>query len=458
VLPGAWGIDPQAADDTQQESVGLLQRLIQADTSNPPGDDSPAAQVIQEHFGANGIDLTVVGESPALPNCVARLAGTGGGPTLLLLGHLDVVPAIASEWTEPPFSGEVKGGYVWGRGALDMKSQLAAQAVAFVRLARRARAGGRLRGDLIYAATADEETGEHCGAKWLLENALDLVRTDYVVNEGAMDRFTFAGRPSYALDVGEKGYANCRITIHGRPGHGSVPMRRDNAVGGLARVIDALGRYHPEVHGAHVPLEFIDRAVASPGLRARLRDPVTAQAAVRELALRDRAAAALIEPALGLTLSPTLVRAGEDAVNVIPSAAEVVVDCRVLPGQSIEDVQREIAQALSEVDAQWDLEVFAFTAGNASPASSPLHDAIAATMADLVPGAGLVDTILPAFTDCVHFRSALPDVVAYGFSPLIQETGAEVRGRLHGIDERIAVRDLVFQTEFFERLAVRLLG
>ncbi len=149
---------PLRADDPDAV-VGLLARLIRADTSNPPGDVRPALAVLTDFFAANGVEAQVVGEAPEVGNLVARLHGSGGGRSLLLLGHLDVVPAAPEGWQEAPFAGRVRDGYVWGRGALDMKHQLAAQAVAFARVALRAAAARPPRGDLVFAATADEETG-----------------------------------------------------------------------------------------------------------------------------------------------------------------------------------------------------------------------------------------------------------------------------------------------------------
>jgi acetylornithine deacetylase/succinyl-diaminopimelate desuccinylase-like protein len=449
-----------AAEDAgvRDEVVELLSRLIRADTSNPPGDVTAAARVLEQYFRDNGVTPTLIGEFPELPNCIARLDGGGAGPSMLMLGHLDVVPAEAAEWTEPPFSGLVKDGYVWGRGALDMKNQLAAQAVAFVRLARRAEAGEKLRGDLVFAATADEETGERCGAKWLLENSPELVRTDFVINEGGMDLFETGDRHLYTIHAGEKGYAACRVTIHGRAGHGSVPLHRDNAIRGLAHVIAAFGRYEPEVSTLRLPAAFIDRVVADPRLRKRLKDPATVHAALRDLAAVDAGTAATIEPVLGLTFSPTIVRAGGAAVNVIPSHAEVTVDCRLLPGQSTEDIRREVARALAHVEEPWEMELLNFMPGSESPAQTPLRDAIAATIEEFVPDAEVLCGHFSGFTDAAHFRATFPGIVAYGFCPFIVESAAAIRPRLHGVDERIAVRDLVLQTLFSERLATRLLA
>jgi acetylornithine deacetylase/succinyl-diaminopimelate desuccinylase-like protein len=460
--PGDRQSDADLAEQLREEVVGLLAELLRADTSNPPGDARPAAAVLQRYFRDHGVEPALLGEDGTLPNVVARLDGDDSGPSLLLLGHLDVVPADPGAWAVPPFSGAVQDGYVWGRGALDMKNQVASQAVAFVRLARLAREGHGLHGDLVYAATADEETGMRCGAAWLLREHPELVRADYAVNEGGLDMFRLGDGRLYTIHTGEKGYANCRITVKGRAGHGSVPLRHPNALRGLAQIVEALHAYEPEVRTEHLPVDFVERAVADPGLRARLLDPATAQSAVRELAAAEATAAVpgaagIIEPMLGLTFSPTVAEAG-DAVNVIPGSAELVVDCRLLPGQTEDDVRRELRQALAGVDAEWELELFGCMPGNASPARSPLRDAIVATLAELVPDADVVDALFSGFTDSVHVRNAFPGTVAYGFCPFVVETGDKVRPRLHGVDERITVEDVVFQTVFTERLVRRLLG
>jgi acetylornithine deacetylase/succinyl-diaminopimelate desuccinylase-like protein len=453
-----WDADGAGAE-VRDEVVGLLGELIRADTSNPPGDVRPAADVLVRYFREHGVKPTVAGEDETTPNVTARLPG-GDGPSLLLLGHLDVVPAGAGAWTHPPFSGAVADDFVWGRGALDMKNQLASQAVAFTRLARRVREGGVLSGDLVYAATADEETGVRCGAAWLFREHPELARAEYAVNEGGLDLFRRDGRRLYTVHTGEKGYANGRITVLGRAGHGSVPIRGgDSALEGAAAVITALQRYEPEVRTEFLPCAFIEQAVADPALRARLTEPATAHAAVRELAATDPAAAAVIEPMLGLTVVPTVVRAGE-AINVIPGSAELLVDCRVLPGQTEEDVLRELERALEDVDARCEVEISDFMPGNSSTTDSRLHDAIVATIQESlseVGGVVVVDALFSGFTDSTHVRGSFPGAVAYGFCPFVAETADRVRPRLHSVDERIAVEDLVFQTVFSERLALRLL-
>jgi acetylornithine deacetylase/succinyl-diaminopimelate desuccinylase-like protein len=202
------GLTRDERRELQRETIALLARLLQADTTNPPGNETRAALVLQEYFAGHGLDAQLVGDLPDRQNLIVRLSGARRGPRLGLLGHLDVVPAEADEWTLPPFCGAVRDGYVWGRGATDMKNQVAAQAVAVTRLAR---AGAPFAGELLFMATADEERGDYCGARWLVRQRPDLVRCDYLLNEGGGTYSVVDGTRLYPLTVGEKAFADFRI-------------------------------------------------------------------------------------------------------------------------------------------------------------------------------------------------------------------------------------------------------
>jgi acetylornithine deacetylase/succinyl-diaminopimelate desuccinylase-like protein len=438
----------------EREAVALLAELLRTDTTNPPGNETRAALVLGEYFARHGIEAALIGELPDRQNLIVRLAGARPGPRLGLLGHLDVVPAEPAEWSVPPFSGEVRDGYIWGRGATDMKNQVAAQAVALTRLAR---AGTPLAGEILFVATADEERGEHCGAHWLVTEHPDLVRCDYLVNEGGGAFSTAGGVRLYPLTVGEKAFADFRITVHGRGGHGSVPLHDLNPIERLGRVIAALAGHDAAVAVAPLTARYIDRLVADPDLRTALKDPERARGAVRRLHELDAEAAYLIEPLLGVTFSPTIVRGGGEAVNVIPSHAAVDVDCRMLPGQTGDDVRREVAAALAGIPG-WEFAWTDVTSGNESPVPTPLSDTVERVMAELVPGSEVVPLHLCGFTDSRWFRAAFPDIVAYGFCPFVAEDAATMGGREHARDERIAVSDVSFQVRFFELLAGTLLG
>ena len=448
------GIDEREARELADESVGLLARLLQADTTNPPGNETRAALVLQEYFTSHGLASELAGDLPDRKNLILRLPGSRPGPTLCLLGHTDVVPAEADEWTLPPFSGAVVDGYLWGRGATDMKSQVAAQAVAVTRLAR---AGADFAGEIVFAATADEEVGEYCGAKWLVEKRPDLVRCDYLLNEGGGTFSWVDSTRVYSLTVGEKAFAQFRIVTRGKGGHGSVPLHDLNAVELLGRVICALADHELPVSVAPFSAAYIDRLVADPELAARLKLPATGRAAIRDLHAIDPELAYLIEPLLGITFSPTIARAGGEAVNVIPSHARIDVDCRMLPSESRDDVRREVEKALAACDGRYEFEWVDVTEGNESPVPTPLSEAIDRTMAAMVPNAVVMPLHLCGFTDSRWFREHIPGVVAYGFCPFVAEDTAEMGGREHARDERIHLDDLPLQALFFERLVHELL-
>jgi acetylornithine deacetylase/succinyl-diaminopimelate desuccinylase-like protein len=433
------------------ETTELLSALIRIDTTND--NETAAAELVRSYLASAGVESRLVGELPRRQNLVARLPGRRQGPTLLLLGHTDVVPAEPDEWSVPPFSGIVKDGWVWGRGALDMKNQIAAQAVALARLARD---GADFAGDVVYVATCDEENGQHCGARWLVENEPELVRCDYLLNEGGGEYSRVDGGLLYPVTVGEKAFADFRITVRGQGGHGSVPLHDKNAVERLARVIAALADHQPEAVVQPLTAAYIDVLIADEGLRVRLKDPTTARGAIADMHAADDPLAYAVEPLLGVTFSPTVIHAGSGAVNVIPSHAEVDVDCRILPEQRAEDVEREVRRALAGIDG-WEFDWVDVTVGNESPLPTPLSESLERVLVRSVPEAKLVGLHLSGFTDSRWFREAFPEAVAYGFCPFVDEDTDAMGDRCHSADERVSVADLAFQAYFFEQVTRDLL-
>ena len=450
------GIDPAVVAEVERETSELLSALIRIDTSNPPGGETRVAEFMQRWFRERGLEGVVVGEPAERASFVLRLDAARPGPSLLLLAHEDVVPANAPEWRVPPFSGLIRDGYVWGRGAVDVKNLVAANAVATARIAA---AGGPGAGSLVYACTADEEEGSVGGARWLVANRPDLVRTDYVINEGGGHFLERGGRRVYILESGEKGTAQFRVVVKGEAGHASVPLRSGNAVVAAARVVDALVSHELPLVIDGSSEDLVRLLVDSPALSARLRDPKTVRAALVDLARRDVQLADMIEPLYGFAFSPTIVHSNSVAVNVYPSRVEVSVDCRMLAGHDEQEVLREVRTALDGMEADWDLEwVGSVVRGNSSPYPSPLSEAIQKTLERHVPEAVIANSHSVGFTDSNWFRAAYPDTVAYNFAPHLVEGYDEVTPRYHNVDERILVRDLAFQSLFAERVALELLG
>ena len=231
------------SDTVRDEATQLLSRLIQVDTTNPPGKETAAAELLRDYLEANGLECELYARTPERANVVTRIRGTGDGPSLLLLGHTDVVLADPAEWSVPPFSGEVRDGEIWGRGALDMKSEVAANAVAIASLARE---GFRPMGDLIFAATADEEVGDGFGLEWLCEAHPDAVRCDFAINEGGGDRLRLDGATYWICATAEKMSAPFRITVRGRSGHASMPGIADNALVKAAPLVELIAGYRPQ--------------------------------------------------------------------------------------------------------------------------------------------------------------------------------------------------------------------
>ena len=448
------GLEPAVVAEVERETSELLSALIRIDTSNPPGNETAVAEFMDRWFREAGLVGQIVGEPEDRRSFVLRLEGQRPGPSLLLLAHEDVVPACGADWQVPPFSGLIKDGYVWGRGAIDIKNLVAAHAVAVRRLAA---AGAPFAGSVTYACTADEEEGSVGGARWLVKHRPDLVRCDYVVNEGGGGFIEHADGRVYLLESGEKGTAQFRLVVHGEAGHASVPLRRGNAVVAAAQLVGALVAHELPVVIDGSSRELVELLVADPELRARLRDPAEARAALAELGSRDLRLAEMIEPLYGFAFSPTIVKSNSAAVNVYPTRVEVSVDCRMLAGHDEAEVEAEVRAALAGVDAEWDLEWIGVTRGNASPYPTPLAEAIRTVLQRHVPDAEIANSHSVGFTDSNWFRAAYPDTIAYNFSPHLVESYDEVTVRYHNVDERILVRDLAFQALFAERVALELL-
>jgi acetylornithine deacetylase/succinyl-diaminopimelate desuccinylase-like protein len=436
--------------DLASESVQLLQRLIAFNTVNPPGNELPAQQHLHALLTDAGFECELLGAVPERPNLVARLRGEDrdpAHPTLCYLGHVDTVLAEPSEWSRDPWSGDIADGYVWGRGALDMKSQVAAEVAAAVSLAR---SGWRpARGELLVVAVVDEETGGGLGAEWLTRTHPEKVRCDLLLNEGGGAVFEYGGPPArrrYGVCCAEKGVFRFTLTTEGVAGHASMPKIAENALLKMGPLLTRLAERQPAYTLTAEPAAF---------LRGIGEDPGDPAGAVANLLAADPRLASMFEPMLGVTFAPTRIRASEK-INVIPSRAEVKVDCRVPPGLGEAEVLRGIAEVLG--DDGFRIEFTERVVGNRSPADSPLMEAISGWIAERDPGAEVVPVILPGFTDSRHFRAAFPECVAYGFFPQRHQSLLESMPLIHAADERIDVRDVAFAAEFFADLARSVLG
>ena len=432
--------------ELQDETTAVLQRLVRFNTVNPPGNERPAIEYLATYLESAGFETEILGATEDRANLVATLGGEGDGPTLLYLGHVDTVLAEPSEWRHDPWSGELDGGYLWGRGALDMKSQVAAEAVAGATLAK---LGWRpARGALKLVFVADEETGGEFGAQWLCTNHPDKVRCDMLINEGGGEHFQFGGARRYGVCCAEKGIFRFMVTARGAAGHASLPRTGDNALLKLGPVLQRLQERQPSYDVTEGPAEL---------LRGLGADPDDPERAVAQIGQSAPELLTLLEPMLGVTLTPTMAHAS-DKINVIPSRAYLKVDCRVPPGLGEETAMARIEEVLGEQAGEYEIEFTEKVSGNSSPVQTSLMSAIEAWIADNDPEASTVPVILPGFSDSRWFRAAFPDCVAYGFFPQRHQSLFEAAPLVHNADERIDVRDLGFAASFYADLARELLG
>jgi acetylornithine deacetylase/succinyl-diaminopimelate desuccinylase-like protein len=433
------------AEELERRATELLQRLIRFDTVNPPGDERQCQELLRGELERAGFEVELLEARPNRTNLIARLAADSDGPTLCLLGHVDTVLANPDDWEVSPWSGEVRDdGCVWGRGALDMKSQVAAEVAAACLLAEQ---GWRpASGELKIVATADEETGAACGAQWLCAEHPDKVRADYVINEGAGVSFEYGGRRIYPVCVAEKGVFRFTLTARGSAGHASLPRIADNALTKLAPALEAMasGRVAAPEHSPEP-----DAFLAALGV-----DGSDLAAAIAAVEATDPRIAVLLEPLLGVTLAPTMVSAS-DKINVIPSEARLRVDCRVPPGLGRDHA---LARIRERVGDDYEISFDETVVGNRSPIETPLMDAIEGFVAREDPGAAVTATALAGFSDSRWFRDAFPDCVAYGFFPQREMDLFEAAPLVHGANERIPVADLGLAARFYAEAAERLLA
>ncbi|HEY8870547.1 MAG TPA: M20/M25/M40 family metallo-hydrolase [Candidatus Limnocylindrales bacterium] len=443
----AIGADGWAA--ATDELVATLRHLIRIPSINPPdppGAELEAANWIAAALQDEGLRPEVLEPVPGRGSVAARLLGDGsGGDPLLLLAHVDVVPAPADEWTHDPFAADVADGYVWGRGAVDMKNLLAMEIEVVRLLAREARAAGRdpasdpipgLTRDILFVASADEEAGGIDGASWIVNHRPELVRAAGAINESGAIATPVGGRTFYPIMVAEKGYAVFRITVHGTWGHGSMP-RDDNAavlaseavrrlaVPGEPRITTVMETFLRGVE-AGLPPRFgpLLRSIAAGS------DPSAANDAC------DLTHARALRALVRNTISTGVLRAGVK-YNVIPGKAQIEIDCRQLPGTSVEAMRQEVLGRLGDLGPACDVELLIAAEPVEASTDTDLYRALEATLRDHDPDGVPLPVMAPFATDGKHLvRLGVP---SYGFSPLQLEPAERYLDRFHGVDERVGI-------------------
>jgi len=416
------------------ESVEHLRQLVRFKTINPPGEETQAAKYLKEVFDREGIPAEICEPQPGRGSIVARIAGDGRERPLLLLSHLDVVPAVAKDWAHDPFGGELINDEIWGRGTQDCKNVAATWLAVMLRIKRLGLTPAR---DIIFAATADEEMGGVFGVKWLAENKWDLIDAQYCLNEGGGNALRLGGKQYFTYQTGEKSVCWFRLTARGTAGHASVPLP-DNPVVVLSETVAKLGRARLPIHITPTVTDFVR------GLAAAQPEP--RRAALLNILDPSRADRALVEAVgeqhvndfsamLRNTATPTILRAGEKT-NVIPAEAVCDVDGRILPGQTADDLEREIRAVIGDAVA---MEFSRTGVPTESDPRTPLADAIVKALAKHSPDSAVVPYLVPGATDARYLRPR--GMIVYGFVPTLPEVDVK---SVHGINERLPVRSFAF--------------
>ncbi|MBO0845670.1 MAG: M20/M25/M40 family metallo-hydrolase [Nocardioides sp.] len=436
-----------------EEVIEVARELIRLDTTNARepglGNETRCAEYLCDYLTRHGVEAELVAREPHRANLVARIRAStdGGSGSLAFVGHTDVVPCDPRDWTHPPFAAVLDDdGWLWGRGAVDMKNEVAARAVAMAELAR---TGFRPSDDLWLLAVADEEDGvADVGMPWLLRERPDI-RPTHSVNEGGGERLVLTdGRQMIGMSVGEKGTLPVQITAVGEAGHASIPTLGDNAVPLLARLLPRLGDGMPDPSPAPEAMAM---------LRALLgRNEPDLEVALREAEALYDGLGDTIRSLMGSTLAPTMLW-GSNKRNVMPARATAEVDIRILPGTTRDEVEARVRGLLGD-DIAYELGwPEAMVAASSSPVEGVVPAAIAAFLADEGDPGTILPTLCSGFTDSNYLRAAA-GTHAYGFSPFRATPNEVLEAGYHNANERVHVDDLLLSTRFHVDLARRVLG
>lgn len=428
------------------EAVQLLQELIRIDTTNPPGNERAAALHLQKLLEADGIETRILEVAPGRANLYARIKGDGSRRPLILLSHTDVVMAEPQRWTVPPFSGELRDGFIYGRGAIDMKGTATVHAT-LMRLLKRLNVS--LKRDLILLAVADEEAGG-TGASSIIEKYPELIRgAEFLLNEGDVVYVKDGKVQQYGVDVMEKAALWLKIIAKGPAGHGSIPLANSS----VDRLLDALER----LRRWETPIQVSPAVAESYRMRAQQQtDPVlknaysNLQRAFKNPALRKKL---LTDSTLNAEVRNTFTITGlqgSDKVNVIPGMAWAQIDARLLPGETPDAFIETLRRVLN--DPALEIEILESSTPTGSSADTALMHAIRKVAARRDPGVPVIPTMLTSSTDSAKFRSA--GITAYGFEPFKLDDGE--LNRSHGDDERVSVENLGFALQFLYEVIIEL--
>jgi acetylornithine deacetylase/succinyl-diaminopimelate desuccinylase-like protein len=424
------GVPDASTHGLRAEVAELLRRLIMCDTSNPPGHETQAAAVIEDYAGAAGLQCRRIAKDPDRANLLVTLPGRGDGPTLGFLGHFDVVSTRREDWSVDPFAAIQRDGMIWGRGAVDMKCQVAATTVALATLARE---GLRPNGDIMLVLMADEEIGSAGVGSPYFVQALPDLQLDYVVGEGSGERFQTPAGPIYMLDCGVKQSASATLTVHGAAGDASLPGTGRNAAVELGRLLERLAAYEPRTRVPPAIAPVLDVLAGPDGSPQERLSRARASHPGLDRILRARTTT-VIQATVAEVPSPQ---------NQVPDRATATLVCILVQETSAEELEQELREALG--DGPYELELVPPKGGRVSSPDTPLRAAIEDFLAEHDPEACLVPGLAYGYSDCDVMRKAYGSI-AYGFIPFRHADPMVNLETKHGVDERVLVDDLEFQT------------
>jgi len=423
------------------EIESLLANLIKIQSVNPPGGETEVAKYLKHLFDEYRIPNEIVEPSPGRGSFIAYLGD--GEKRLLYLSHTDVVP-VSEGWTFAPFSGEIKDSFVHGRGALDCKGLVAAEACAVISLAL----SDKLRGRLIFAATADEETGGTLGVKYLVENCKEKIMADFAINEGGRQPLRIDDKICHFTQIGEKGICWMKLKTSGRSSHGSLPMLGDNAVIKMTEVIKRLAEHQPQIVLIPEVKHLIQAIARLQGFDNVINEENIDQVIQR---LEDKIFAGYLSAATRITISPNVIHGGVKT-NIVPDACEAEVDIRVLPGQDREYVVKTLGPLIGDAE----MEITQYHAPTFSTSESEGYRLVSDTLKEFVGDAMILPCISSGSTDSKFLREV--GIPCYGIGMIALNLDPALSQSVHGRDEKIDIDSLRLKSDFLVRLAKRYLG
>lgn len=424
----------------------ILSDLIQIDSTNPPGNETAVAQYLKKLFEDAGLKGEIIEPEKGRGSFLLRI-GTGS-KKLLFISHSDVVP-VGDGWDFEPFSGKIKNGVVHGRGALDCKDLMTAQVSAALQLIKEK---VPLKGELIIAATADEEKGGRLGADYLIKNFPDKVIADYALNEGADQPIVLNGKMLYFLQIGEKGTAWCKLKAHGKAGHGSIPTLADNAVVKMAKAVSRLHNYRAEVILVPEVEKLLRNLAGLCRIEVSELGPNQVDSLLEELPL-EKAFVEALRSMTRMTVSPNLIKGGTKT-NIVPDYCEADIDIRILPGQDLEYVEKELRLVISK---EIEIEFNEYQAPTFSNSEEPFYKLMEEITLELAGNDAVCLPVISAgSTDSKFLRAA--GIPSYGIGHMAKGFDQQARTTVHGKNERIDVASLHLKTAFLRELAHRYLS